>query len=71
MKFFHIGDLHFGKMLHNVPLIEKDQPYWVERFIDAVDAYRPDAVVIAGDVYDRRIPSPERICASRSPSRRL
>ena len=59
MKFFHIGDLHFGKMLHNVPLIEKDQPYWVERFIDAVDAYRPDAVVIAGDVYDRRIPSPE------------
>lgn len=59
MKFFHVSDLHFGKMLHNVPLIEKDQPYWVEQFLKAVDEYHPDAIVIAGDVYDRRIPSPE------------
>lgn len=59
MKFFHIADLHFGKTLHNVPLIEEDQPFWVEQFIKAVDTYQPDAVVIAGDVYDRRVPSPE------------
>ena len=59
MKFFHVSDLHFGKMLHNVPLIEKDQPFWVEQFIKAVDEYQPDAVVIAGDIYDRRVPSPE------------
>ena len=59
MRFFHLGDLHFGKMLHNVPLIEEDQPFWVEKFLQAVDKYGPDAVVIAGDVYDRRIPSPE------------
>lgn len=59
MKFFHVGDLHFGKMLHNVQLVEKDQPYWVEQFIKAVDEYQPDAIVIAGDVYDRRVPSPE------------
>lgn len=59
MKFFHVGDLHFGKTLHNVPLIDKDQPYWVEQFINAVDEHNPDAVVIAGDVYDRKIPSPE------------
>ena len=59
MKFFHLGDLHFGKMLHNVPLIEEDQPFWVERFLEAVDVCEPDAVVIAGDVYDRRVPSPE------------
>ena len=59
MKFFHVGDLHFGKTLHNVSLVEKDQPYWVEQFIKKVDEYEPDAVVIAGDVYDRRVPSPE------------
>ncbi len=59
MRFFHVGDLHFGKMLHNVPLVEADQPYWVEQFIQAVDQYQADAVVIAGDVYDRRVPSPE------------
>ena len=59
MKFFHIADLHFGKTLHNVPLIEEDQPFWVEQFVKAVDTYQPDAVVIAGDVYDRRVPSPE------------
>lgn len=59
MKFFHVSDLHFGKMLHNVPLIEKDQPFWVEQFIKAVDVYQPDAIVIAGDIYDRRVPSPE------------
>lgn len=59
MKFFHVGDLHFGKMLHNVPLVEADQPFWVEEFIKAVDKYQPDAVVIAGDVYDRKVPPPE------------
>lgn len=59
MKFFHVSDLHFGKTLHNVPLVEEDQPYWVEQFIKAVDDYNPEAVVIAGDVYDRKVPSPE------------
>ena len=59
MKFFHIADLHFGKMLHNVPLVLTDQAYWVEQLLAAVDACAPDAVVIAGDVYDRRVPPPE------------
>ena len=59
MKFFHIGDLHFGKMLHQIPLVEADQPFWVDSFLRAVDEHQPDAVVIAGDVYDRKVPSPE------------
>ena len=59
MKFFHLADLHFGKLLHGVPLVQEDQPYWIDRFLEAVDAHRPDAVVISGDVYDRRSPSPE------------
>ena len=59
MKFLHIGDLHFGKMLHNVPLIEEDQPFWVDQLIRTIDNYQPDAIVIAGDIYDRKVPSPE------------
>lgn len=61
MKFFHISDLHFGKMLHNMPLTETDQAFWVERFLEAVDEYQPEAVVIAGDIYDRRVPPVEAV----------
>lgn len=59
MKFFHLGDLHLGKQVHNVQMYEKDQPFWIEQFLQAVDKYKPDAIVIAGDVYDRRVPSTE------------
>lgn len=61
MRFFHLGDLHFGKLVHNVPMVEYDQPFWVERFLEAVDEYRPDGILIAGDVYDRQIPSKEAV----------
>jgi exonuclease SbcD len=61
MRFFHLGDLHFGKSVHNVLMAEQDQPYWTEQFLKAVDDYDPDAVVIAGDVYDRRVPSQEAV----------
>ena len=61
MRFFHIGDLHFGKTLYNIPLAESDQPWWVDRFLEAVDNWAVDAVVIAGDVYDRRVPPPEAL----------
>ncbi len=59
MKFFHISDLHFGKMFFNISLTETDQRFWTERFLEAVDAYQPDAVVMAGDIYDRKLPSAE------------
>ena len=61
MKFLHIADLHFGKSLHDCSLVEEDQPYWVERFMELVDRVRPQAVVIAGDVYDRSAPSNEAV----------
>ncbi|MDO4491200.1 MAG: exonuclease SbcCD subunit D [Lachnospiraceae bacterium] len=61
MRFFHLGDLHFGKLVHSVPMVQKDQPFWVERFLEKVDEYKPDAVLIAGDVYDKRIPSAEAV----------
>ena len=61
MKFLHIADLHFGKSLHDCPLVEEDQPFWVDRFLELTDQVRPQAVVIAGDVYDRSAPSNEAV----------
>ncbi len=62
MKFLHIADLHLGKALHGYSLIDQgDQPEWIEGFLALADQVRPDAVVIAGDVYDRAVPSREAI----------
>lgn len=62
MRFIHLADLHFGKMLHGVSLLENgDQRDWVERFLRLAAEKRPDAVVIAGDVYDRSAPSGDAV----------
>ena len=61
MKFLHIADLHFGKALHDCPLVEEDQPFWADRFLELADSVKPDAVLIAGDVYDRSSPSGEAV----------
>ena len=62
MKFLHLADLHFGKSIYGVSLLEKgDQPVWVERFLQLVCEIQPDAIVIAGDVYDRSSPSGEAV----------
>ena len=62
MRFLHLADLHFGKSLHGVSLLEScDQPVWAERFLALAEELRPDAVVIAGDVYDRGAPAPEAV----------
>ena len=61
MKFLHIADLHFGKSLHECSLAEEDQPFWVDRFLELADRVKPQAVLIAGDVYDRSAPSNEAV----------
>ena len=58
MRFLHLSDLHFGKMLHGVSLLENgDQKEWVEKLLALAAEQRPEAVVVAGDVYDRGMPS--------------
>ena len=58
MKIIHLADLHLGKSLHGVNLLESgDQPYWVDRFLALAETVKPDAVLIAGDVYDRGAPA--------------
>lgn len=58
MKLIHLADLHLGKSLHGVNLLDSgDQPHWVEAFLALAAEQKPDAVVIAGDVYDRGAPA--------------
>ena len=56
MKFLHLGDLHIGKRLNEVDLLE-DQKHVLEQAVELSD--RADAVLIAGDVYDKAVPSAE------------
>ena len=56
MKFFHLSDLHFGKQLHGYDLIEEQQKI-IQDVIEAARVEEPDAIVIAGDVYDKSVPS--------------
>ena len=62
MRIIHLADLHFGKTIHGVSLLENgDQGYWVDRFLELTDETKPDAIVVAGDVYDRSAPSGDAV----------
>ena len=60
MKFIHLSDLHIGKRVNEVSMTD-DQAYILTQIIDIIDAEQPDAVVIAGDVYDKSVPSAEAV----------
>jgi len=60
VKFIHLSDLHLGKRVNEFPMIE-DQAYILEQILAVIDQQTPDAVIIAGDVYDRTIPSAEAV----------
>lgn len=58
MKFIHLSDLHLGKRLNEFSMIE-DQEYILKEILGVVDDEKPQTVIIAGDVYDKSIPSAE------------
>ena len=60
MKLIHLSDLHLGKRVNNFPMLE-DQAYILERVLEIIDGEQPDAVLIAGDVYDKTVPSAEAV----------
>lgn len=60
MKLLHISDLHIGKRLNEVNLIE-DQAHILTQIIDILKEKKPDALLIAGDVYDKAMPSAESV----------
>ncbi|EKL9958323.1 TPA: exonuclease SbcCD subunit D [Vibrio parahaemolyticus] len=55
MKFIHTSDWHLGRQFHNVSLLE-DQQAVLEQLIQYIENNPVDAVIIAGDVYDRSVP---------------
>lgn len=60
MKFFHLSDLHIGRQLHRYNLKE-DQRVILREVVNYAKDLRPDAVVIAGDIYDKSVPSAEAV----------
>ena len=60
MKFFHLSDLHIGLKLMNRDLRE-DQEYILNEITELAKQECPDAVVIAGDIYDKAVPSAEAV----------
>lgn len=60
MKLIHLSDLHLGKRLNEFSLLE-DQEYILTKIINIIDDEKPEGVIIAGDVYDKSVPSAEAI----------
>lgn len=60
MKFIHLSDLHIGKRVNEFSMFE-DQEYILSKIIKIIDSEKPDAVLIAGDVYDKSIPPSEAV----------
>ena len=60
MKFAHIGDLHIGKRVHDFSMLE-DQRYILDQMMKIFAEQKVDGVLIAGDVYDKTVPSAEAV----------
>ena len=60
MKLIHLSDLHLGKRVNEFSMLE-DQRYILKQILTIIDQEAPDGVLIAGDVYDRPVPSAEAV----------
>ncbi|WP_078546517.1 exonuclease SbcCD subunit D [Litchfieldia alkalitelluris] len=60
MKIFHTADWHLGKLVQGVYMTE-DQQYILDQFVQQIELEKPDAVIIAGDLYDRAVPPTEAV----------
>ena len=60
MEFVHLSDLHLGKRVNGYSMIE-DQKYILLKILNVIDEQKAEAVVIAGDVYDKPIPPTEAV----------
>jgi len=60
MKILHTADWHLGKYLNNVSLLD-DQRFILEQLLDIIREEKPDVMLLAGDIYDRSVPSGEAV----------
>lgn len=60
MKIAHLSDLHLGKRVNGFPMLE-DQKHILSQILQHIDEINPQAIVIAGDVYDKSVPAAEAV----------
>ena len=60
MKLIHLSDLHIGKRVNEISMLP-DQNHILTQILSIVDEEKPDAVLIAGDVYDKTVPPAEAV----------
>ena len=60
MKLIHLSDLHIGKRVNEQSMIE-DQEYVLEEILKIISEQKPNAVILAGDIYDKSVPSAEAV----------
>ena len=60
MKLIHLSDLHLGKRVNEFSMIE-DQKYILNQILCIIDEEQPDGILLAGDLYDRPVPSAEAV----------
>ena len=60
MKLFHLSDLHLGKRVNAFSMLE-DQDYILRQILTLMDAEHPDGILLAGDIYDKSVPSAEAV----------
>lgn len=60
MKFLHLADLHLGKRVNGFSMLE-DQAHILRQILAILDDEQPDGVLIAGDVYDKSVPTVEAV----------
>lgn len=60
MRFIHTSDWHLGRAFHQVGLLEAQRTY-LDHLVETVRSEKVDAVLVAGDVYDRAMPAPDTV----------
>lgn len=60
MKFLHISDLHIGKRINEFSMLE-DQKYILDKIITIAEREQAEGVLLAGDIYDKTVPSAEAV----------
>src|SRR5438477_11489741 len=60
MRFIHTADWHLGRLFHGVHLTA-DQAHVLDQLVDVARDTRPDAILVAGDIYDRAVPPPDAV----------
>ena len=63
MKLIHLSDLHLGKRVNEFSMLE-DQEYILTKCLNVIDEEKPDAVILAGDLYDKSVPPAEAVTLS-------